>query len=45
MRISVILEAEREIILPIQYNHILQGFLYESLSNKDYREFLHHTGY
>jgi CRISPR-associated endoribonuclease Cas6 len=45
MRISVILEAEREIILPIQYNHILQGFLYENLSDKDYREFLHHTGY
>ncbi len=25
MRISVILAADREITLPIQYNHILQG--------------------
>lgn len=45
MRISVILEAEREINLPVQYNHILQGFLYNNLSDRDYREFLHHTGY
>lgn len=45
MRISVILESEREINLPIQYNHILQGFLYKNLSDQDYREFLHHIGY
>ncbi len=45
MRISVILETDREINLPIQYNHILQGFLYENLTDKDYREFLHQTGY
>lgn len=45
MRISVILNADRHINLPVQYNHILQGFLYGNLSDKDYREFLHHTGY
>ena len=45
MRISVNLEAEQDIELPVQYNHILQGFLYNNLTDKDYREFLHHTGY
>ncbi len=38
MRISVILETDREINLPIQYNHILQGFLYKNLLDRDYRE-------
>lgn len=45
MRISVILDADRHINLPVQYNHILQAFLYKNLSDKDYREFLHQTGY
>ena len=45
MRISVILEADRDIELHVQYNNILQGFLYKNLSDKDYRQFLHHTGY
>lgn len=45
MRISIIFDAEDEVQLPLQYNHILQGFIYCSLSNRDYREFLHTTGY
>lgn len=45
MRISIEFKSDKEIILPIQYNHIVQGFLYNSLSDKDYRHFLHHTGY
>ncbi|MEN6460135.1 MAG: CRISPR-associated endoribonuclease Cas6 [Syntrophomonas sp.] len=45
MRISLVFNADQEITLPIQYNHIVQGFLYNSLSDKDYSNFLHHTGY
>lgn len=45
MRISLALNAEKEITLPIQYNHIVQGFLYNNLSDKNYSNFLHHTGY
>ncbi|MGI5920676.1 MAG: CRISPR-associated endoribonuclease Cas6 [Syntrophomonadaceae bacterium] len=45
MRISIVLNADKDIVLPVQYNHILQGFLYNSISDQDYRQFLHHTGY
>lgn len=31
--------------LPIHYNHIIQGFIYSNLSNKDFREFLHEEGF
>lgn len=45
MRITIEFTADKEVMLPIHYNHILQGFLYKNLSDKDYRSFLHHTGY
>lgn len=45
MRICVVLDCEREVSLPVQYNHIVQGFLYNNLSDNMYREFMHHTGY
>lgn len=45
MRISVEFNAEKELRLPVHYNHILQGFLYQNLSDKDYRNFLHQQGY
>jgi CRISPR-associated endoribonuclease Cas6 len=45
LRITLEISSEKEIKLPIHYNHILQGFLYKNLSNKDYREFLHQKGY
>ncbi|MBC7076118.1 MAG: CRISPR-associated endoribonuclease Cas6 [Syntrophomonadaceae bacterium] len=45
MRITVEFLADKEIRLPIHYNYILQGFLYKNLSDKDYRNFLHKTGY
>ena len=31
--------------MPVQYNHILQGFIYNNLSDLDYRRFLHEEGY
>ena len=31
--------------LPIHYNHMVQGFIYKNISNKDFREFLHEEGF
>jgi len=45
MRITIEFSADKEIKLPVHYNYILQGFLYKNLSDKDYRNFLHQTGY
>ena len=45
MRISIEFHADNELILPIHYNYILQGFLYKNLTDKDYLNFLHETGY
>ncbi len=32
-----------EIVLPVQYNHILQGFMYKNLGNKDYSQLLYNN--
>ncbi len=45
MRITLEFHVAHEVILPIHYNHIVQGFLYKNLTDKDYRSFLHETGY
>lgn len=45
MRITIEFHCNQELILPIHYNYILQGFLYKNLTDKDYRNFLHETGY
>ena len=45
MRISVEISSNKDITLPIQHNHILQAFIYDHLSDKDYRAFLHQQGY
>lgn len=31
--------------LPIHYNHMIQGFIYKNISNRDFREFLHEEGF
>jgi CRISPR-associated endoribonuclease Cas6 len=35
----------RNLILPIHYNQVIQGFLYSNLSDKDFRYFLHEQGF
>lgn len=45
MRITINITAEKSIILPIHYNHILQGFLYSNLSDKNYSLFIHSQGF
>jgi CRISPR-associated endoribonuclease Cas6 len=39
MRISIEINAEKELRLPVHYNHILQGFLYQNLSADLSKEF------
>jgi len=43
MRISVYFNAAEEIILPVQYNNIIQGFIYNNQSDRDYCQFLHQS--
>ncbi|MGI6468295.1 MAG: CRISPR-associated endoribonuclease Cas6 [Syntrophomonadaceae bacterium] len=45
MRINIELDAEKELVLPIHYSHIVQGFLYKNLRDREYSEFLHQTGF
>lgn len=45
MRIILEIGSQKEIMLPLNYNHIVQGFLYNNLSDKEFREFIHTQGY
>lgn len=47
MRIAVSLTTTSgtPLRLPIQYNYILQGFIYSNISDQNYRSFLHQEGY
>jgi len=45
MRINIELSCDKEIRLPIHYSHIVQGFLYKNLRDRNYSEFLHQTGF
>lgn len=44
MHICISLNAQNDIVLPVHYNHIVQGFIYNML-DKDLSEFLHGEGY
>ncbi|MBO8158562.1 CRISPR-associated endoribonuclease Cas6 [Thermosyntropha sp.] len=45
MRITITMGSDQDIVLPVHYHHILQGFLYKNISDSDYREFLHQEGF
>ncbi len=45
MRLIIKMEADREIVLPKSYNHIVQAWLYNQISDLAYRLFLHNKGY
>lgn len=44
MHIRINFVSEKDIILPIHYNHLLQGFIYSNIDN-ELAEFLHNHGY
>lgn len=45
MRLKLKFSFDNSLSLPINYNHIIQGFIYENLSDRIYRKFLHDEGY
>ena len=45
MKLEITLESEKEIKLPRNYNHIVQGWLYNQISDPAYRAFVHERGY
>ncbi|SHK20745.1 CRISPR-associated protein, Cas6 family [Anaerobranca californiensis DSM 14826] len=45
MRLGISLSAENPLNLPIHYNHILQGFIYDNLADEIFRSFLHNEGF
>lgn len=46
MEINVHIELEKPLVLPINYNHIIQSIIYNALSvMPDYASFLHESGY
>ena len=44
MQINISFTSDRNILLPVHYNHILQGFIYKNIS-EELAEFLHNKGY
>ncbi|HEY8422638.1 MAG TPA: CRISPR-associated endoribonuclease Cas6 [Thermoclostridium sp.] len=44
MHISIEMIGQKDIILPIHYNHIIQGFIYNMI-DKELSDFLHNKGY
>lgn len=44
MRLRLLFTVERDILLPIHYNHLIQRNIYELLNDK-YADFLHNEGY
>lgn len=45
MKLIISIESDYNIILPRSYNHIIQGWLYNMISDPAYRMFLHNQGY
>ncbi|SHH62399.1 CRISPR-associated endoribonuclease Cas6 [Caloranaerobacter azorensis DSM 13643] len=45
MRLSIEFSFKDKLVLPIHYNHILQGFIYNNISDNAFRNFLHDEGY
>lgn len=44
MQIKIKFTSDKDIILPISYNHVIQGFIYNNI-DKDLANFLHNEGY
>ncbi|WP_026486661.1 CRISPR-associated endoribonuclease Cas6 [Caldanaerobius polysaccharolyticus] len=45
MRVRLEFDAEKDLVLPVQYNSILQGFIYHNIRDENYSQFLHDEGY
>lgn len=45
IRVVINFNADNDIVLPLNYNHILQAFIYNNITDKAYAKFLHDRGY
>ena len=45
VRATIEFTSKDRIILPISYNHIIQAFIYQNISNYEIRQWLHDDGY
>ena len=46
MQLEVTINLQETLVLPLNYNHIIQSIIYRALSAMpDYSEFLHEYGY
>ena len=46
MQLEVAINLQEPLVLPLNYNHIIQSIIYRALSAMpDYSEFLHEYGY
>lgn len=45
MRIRLEFDSENDLVLPVQYNSIIQGFIYRNIKDENYSQFLHEEGY
>jgi len=45
MRLNVVINSENTIKLPINYQHMLQGFIYKALTDEKMQQFLHNHGF
>ncbi|WP_162523492.1 CRISPR-associated endoribonuclease Cas6 [Calorimonas adulescens] len=45
IRVEISFTSNNELVLPLNYNHILQAFIYKNITDKAYAKFLHDRGY
>lgn len=45
MRLHITMKPDRPLRLPLNYQQILQGFIYKSMQDRDFAAFLHESGY
>ena len=45
MRIAFEFTFNNKLILPLNYNYILQGFIYNNIADKKIQEFIHNKGF
>jgi CRISPR-associated endoribonuclease Cas6 len=45
MRVTLEFTGDKNLYLPLQYNHIVQGFIYNQMTDSDFSEFLHDEGF
>lgn len=45
MYCKLTINSSENIVLPFQYNHIIQALLYNFINDKEYSDFLHNKGY